>query len=399
MQFTQEFWNNPHPVYAQLRQEAPVHPVTLPNGIEVWLITRYADCKVALADPRLSKRQGAGDNARQLARPVSTPLTRHLLANDPPDHTRLRRLVSKVFTARRVEELRPRVGELSAALIESLRAKGGTAEQSGKGGAAELVEDYAVHLPIQVICELLGVPIEDQADFRRWTGVMVSASAGGPGVPEAAAAFVGYLLGLIERKRSAPAGDLLSALIATRDEGDRFSEDELTSMAFLLLLAGHETTVNLIGNGMYTLLTQPEAYQRLRKDPSLVPAAVEELLRLESPVETATSRTATEAVTYGDVTIPAGAMVAISLLAADRDPERFPNPDAFDLDRADNQHLAFGYGIHYCLGAPLARLEAQIAFTDLLTAFPDMRLAVSPAEVAWRTGVLIHGPSALPVTL
>nr|BFE58586.1 cytochrome P450 [Dactylosporangium thailandense] len=389
VQFTQEFWNNPHPVYAQLRQEAPVHPVTLPNGFEVWLVTRYTDCKAALTDPRLSKRQGAGDNARQLRASTSTPLTKHLLAYDPPDHTRLRRLVSKAFTARRIEELRPRVGELSAALIEALRGRDG----------AELVEDYAVHLPIQVICELLGVPIEDQADFRRWTSVLVSASAGGPGVPEAAAAFLGYILGLIERKRAAPAGDLLSALIATRDEGDRLNEDELTSMAFLLLLAGHETTMNLISNGMYTLLTHPEAHRRLREDPSLVPAAVEEFLRLESPVETATTRTATEPVTYGGVTIPAGAMVAISLLAADRDPERFREPGAFVLDRGDNQHLAFGHGIHYCLGAPLARLEAQIAFTDLLAAFPGMRLAVAPQEVVWRTGILIHGPAALPVTL
>ncbi|MGI5241297.1 cytochrome P450 family protein [Dactylosporangium sp. CA-139066] len=389
MLFTQEFWNDPHPVYAALRQEAPVHPVTLPNGMEIWLITRYTDCKAALADPRLSKRQGAGNNARNLSPQARSPLTHHLLAADPPDHTRLRRLVSKVFTARRVEELRPRVGELSAALIEPLRSK----------DSADLVEEYAVHLPIQVICELLGVPIEDQADFRHWTSVMVSASAGGAGVPEAAAAFVGYLLKLIERKRATPAGDLLSALIATRDEGDRLSEDELTSMAFLLLLAGHETTVNLIGNGMYTLMRLPEEHRRLRKDPSLIPAAVEEFLRLESPVETATSRTAMEPVTYGGVTIPAGAMVAVSLLSADRDPERFPAPGEFDLSRPENQHLAFGFGIHYCLGAPLARLEAQIAFTDLLTAFPDMRLAVPPSEVSWRPGTLIRGTAALPVLL
>jgi len=387
--FTQEFWNDPHPVYAALRQEAPVHPVTLPNGMEIWLVTRYTDCKAALADPRLSKRQGAGDNARKLASPVRNPLTHHLLAADPPDHTRLRKLVSKVFTARRVEELRPRIGELSAALIEPLRAKDG----------ADLIEEYAVHLPIQVICELLGVPIEDQADFRHWTSVMVSASAGGAGVPEAAAAFVGYLLGLIERKRATPSGDLLSALIATRDEGDRLSEDELTSMAFLLLLAGHETTVNLIGNGMYTLMTLPDAHRRLREDPSLIPAAVEEFLRLESPVETATSRTAMEPVTYGGVTIPAGAMVAVSLLSADRDAERFPSPGEFDLNRPDNQHLAFGFGVHYCLGAPLARLEAQIAFTDLLAAFPNIRLAVPPADVTWRPGTLIRGTVALPVLL
>jgi cytochrome P450 len=387
--FTQEFWNNPHPVYAALRQEAPVHPVTLPNGTQLWLVTRYADCKAALADPRLSKRQGTGDSARALSQPVSSPLSRHLLAYDPPDHTRLRRLVSKAFTARRVEELRPRVEQLSAALIEPLRGKDGT----------DLIEEYAVHLPIQVICELLGVPVEDQADFRRWTSVMVSASADAAGVPEAVASFVGYLLKLIERKRATPASDLLGALIATRDEGDRLSEDELTSMAFLLLVAGHETTVNLIGNGMYTLLTRPDAHRRLREDPALIPAAIEEFLRLESPVETATSRTATEPVTYGDVTIPAGAMVAISLLSADRDPDRFPAPDEFDLDRPDNQHLAFGFGIHYCLGAPLARLEAQIAFADLLAAFPDMRLALPASEVTWRPGTLIHGPAALPVLL
>ncbi|WP_432824818.1 cytochrome P450 family protein [Dactylosporangium sp. CA-092794] len=387
--FTQEFWNNPHPVYAALRQEAPVHPVTLPNGIEIWLVTRYTDCKAALADPRLSKRQGAGDNARKLDAAVRNPLTRHLLANDPPDHTRLRRLVSKAFTTRRVEALRPRVQGLSAALIAPLR------EQD----TANLVEDYAVHLPIQVICELLGVPVQDQTDFRRWTSVMVSATVSGAGIAEASAAFVGYLLQLIARKRTSPADDLLSALIATRDEGDRLSEDELTSMAFLLLLAGHETTVNLIGNGMYTLLTQPDAHRRLREDPALIPAAVEEFLRMESPVETATSRTATEPVTYGGVTVPAGAMVAISLLSADRDPDRFPSPDSFELDRPDNQHLAFGYGIHYCLGAPLARLEALIAFTDLLAAFPKMRLAVPPEELTWRPGTLIHGPTALPVLL
>ncbi|GAA2646813.1 cytochrome P450 [Dactylosporangium fulvum] len=388
--FTQEFWNNPFPVYAALREQAPVHCVTLPTGSDIWLVTRYADARAALGDPRLSKKQGATDNAKAITdNQVSAPLTRHLLASDPPDHTRLRRLVAKVFTARRVEDLRPRVEKLSAALVDGMRPK----------GRADLVEDYAVQLPIQVICELLGVPVEDQADFRRWTGVMVAGSASTAGIPEAAAAFLGYLRALIATKRATPADDLLSGLIATRDQDDRLSEDELTSMVFLLLVAGHETTVNLITNGMYTLLTRPDEHRRLIDDPALIPAAVEEFLRLESPVETATFRTAVEPVTFGDVTIPAGALVAISLLSADRDPERFPDPDSFDLSRPDNQHLAFGHGIHYCLGAPLARLEAQIAFTDLLAAFPDMRLAVPAAELTWRPGVLIHGATALPVTL
>jgi cytochrome P450 len=387
--FTQDFWNDPHPVYTALREQAPVHRLTLPTGADIWLVTRYADARVALGDPRLSKRQGATDNARALTQDVSTPLTRHLLANDPPDHTRLRRLVAKVFTARRIEELRPRVEQLSAALIARMAPEERT----------DLVEDYAVQLPIQVICELLGVPVEDQEDFRRWTGVMVAGSASTAGIPEAAAAFLGYLRDLIAHKRANPAGDLLSGLIATRDEGDRLTEDELTSMVFLLLLAGHETTVNLIGNGMYTLLTRPGEHRRLLADPGLIPAAVEEFLRLESPVETATFRIAVEPVTYGGVTIPRGSLVAISLLSADRDPDRFPEPAAFDLGRPDNQHLAFGHGIHYCLGAPLARLEAQIAFTDLLAAFPDMRLDVPAEAIVWRPGVLIHGTTALPVRL
>ncbi|WP_238007874.1 cytochrome P450 [Dactylosporangium sp. AC04546] len=388
--FSQEFWNNPFPVYAALREQAPVHRVTLPTGSEIWLVTRYADAKAALGDPRFSKRQGATDNAKAITdNNVSSPLTRHLLANDPPDHTRLRRLVAKVFTARRVEELRPRIEELSAALIDGMRGKAST----------DLVEDYAVQLPIQVICELLGVPLADQADFRRWTSVMVGGSASTAGVPEAAAAFLGYLMKLIASKRAEPADDLLSGLIATRDEGDRLSEDELTSMVFLLLLAGHETTVNLIGNGMYTLLTHPDDHKRLIADPDLIPAAVEEFLRLESPVETATFRTAVEPVTFGEVTIPRGALVGISLLGPNRDPERFPDPDRFDLSRPENQHLAFGHGIHYCLGAPLARLEAQVAFTDLLSAFPSMHLAVPAEDLVWRPGVLIHGTTALPVEL
>ncbi|MEV4137311.1 cytochrome P450 [Dactylosporangium sp. NPDC049742] len=387
--FTQDFWDDPHPVYAAMREQAPVHRLQLPTGMEMWLVTRYADARSALGDPRLSKRVGATANAAALAREVSAPLTRHLLANDPPDHTRLRRLVAKAFTARRVEQLRGRVEELSAALIA------GMAEREH----GDVIDDYAVQLPIQVICELLGIPQEDQTEFRRWTGVLVAGSVERAGVPEAAASFLAYLRTLIATKRAEPADDLLSALIATTDEGDRLDEDELTSMVFLLLIAGHETTVNLIGNGMWTLLTRPEEHRRLLADPALIPRAVEEFLRLESPVETATFRVAMEPVTYGGITIPAGAVVAISLLSADRDPDRFPDPAAVDLDRPDNQHLAFGHGIHYCLGAPLARLEAQIAFRDLLAAFPAMRLAVPASELIWRPGVLIHGTTTLPVHL
>lgn len=387
--FTQDFWDDPHPVYAAMREQAPVHRLQLPTGMEMWLVTRYADARSALGDPRLSKRVGATENAQALAPEVRAPLTRHLLANDPPDHTRLRRLVAKAFTARRVEQLRGRVEQLSAALIAAMAT----------GERADVIDDYAVQLPIQVICELLGIPQEDQEEFRHWTGILVAGSADRSGVPAASASFLGYLRTLIAAKRAEPADDLLSALIATTDEGDRLDEDELTSMVFLLLIAGHETTVNLIGNGMWTLLTRPDEHRRLLDDPALIASAVEEFLRLESPVETATFRVAMEPVTYGGVTIPAGGIVAISLLSANRDPARFPDPSAVDLDRPDHQHLAFGHGVHYCLGAPLARLEAQIAFRDLLAAFPAMHLAVPASELIWRPGVLIHGTTTLPVHL
>jgi cytochrome P450 len=387
--FTEPTGTARHAAFAELAATGPVQRVMLFTGVPAWVVTGYAEARELLAHPDVVKRQGGGPHRNALSPDVDAAMNQHLLSTNPPDHTRLRRLVAKVFTARRIEELRPRVEQLSAALIARMAPEERT----------DLVEDYAVQLPIQVICELLGVPVEDQEDFRRWTGVMVAGSASTAGIPEAAAAFLGYLRDLIAHKRANPAGDLLSGLIATRDEGDRLTEDELTSMVFLLLLAGHETTVNLIGNGMYTLLTRPGEHRRLLADPGLIPAAVEEFLRLESPVETATFRIAVEPVTYGGVTIPRGSLVAISLLSADRDPARFPEPAAFDLGRPDNQHLAFGHGIHYCLGAPLARLEAQIAFTDLLAAFPDMRLDVPAEAIVWRPGVLIHGTTALPVRL
>lgn len=380
---------DPYPRYARLREISPV--VRAEDGALV--VTGYGDCATVVRDPRLQHLP-----ADMLAfvgfpdwreHPALHQLFTSMLTLNPPDHTRLRRLVAKAFTARRVEQLRGRVEQLSAALIAAMRT----------GDRADVIDDYAVQLPIQVICELLGIPQEDQAEFRHWTGILVAGSVDRSGVPAAAAQFLGYLRTLIAAKRAAPADDLLSALIATTDEGDRLDEDELTSMVFLLLIAGHETTVNLIGNGMWTLLTRPEEHRRLLDDPSLIPSAVEEFLRLESPVETATFRVAMEPVTYGGVTIPAGGVVAISLLSADRDPERFPEPAAVDLGRPDNQHLAFGHGIHYCLGAPLARLEAQIAFRDLLAAFPGMRLAVPPSELIWRPGVLIHGTTTLPVQL
>ncbi|MEV4756666.1 cytochrome P450 [Micromonospora sp. NPDC049559] len=380
-----------HRALAALRRERPVVEVALPGGGTAWLVTRYEDAQRALGDPRLGKRSSAGGFSyqRMLPEDVARAVSRHLLALDPPDHTRLRRLVSGAFTARRMAALRPRIEGLAEELLD------------GMSGAdrVDLIESYALPLPIQVLCDLLGVPSEDQADFRSWTNAIVAGGVDPAGLPPALVAIVGYIRELLAAKRRRPADDLLSALITVRDQEDRLSDDELISMVYLLLIAGHETTVNLIGNGALLLLAEPERWARVVATPELVPGAVEELLRYEGPVQSATFRTALEPVELGGQKIPEGARVLISLLSANRDGERFPDPDRLDLDRPVTPNLAFGHGIHYCLGAPLARLEGDIAFRALARRFPDLRLAVPVEEVAWRPSLLLRGLSALPVAL
>ncbi|MGH3802626.1 MAG: cytochrome P450 family protein, partial [Pseudonocardiaceae bacterium] len=258
----------------------------------------------------------------------------------------------------------------------------------------------AYPLPLTVICELLGVPTERRTEFREWSPFVVTGVLAGPDTYVAAiTAMVSYLRKLIDTKRAAPANDLLSALVAVRDGEDRLSEDELISMVVLLLVAGHETTVNLIGNGMLALLTHPEQLALLRAQPDRLPAAVEELLRFDGPLQVATARWTAEPVEIGGVTIPAGEIVLPGLLAANRDLACTAVPDALDITRIDNPHLAFGHGIHHCLGAPLARLEGRIALGSLLTRFPRLRLAVPAEQLTWRPGVLMNGLTALPVTM
>jgi cytochrome P450 len=262
---------------------------------------------------------------------------------------------------------------------------------------ADLVAEFAFPLPITVICELLGVPMADRESFRSWSNTVVTGMAAGQSTVGAMQSLAGYITELIADKRRHLGDDLLSELIAVRDGGDRLSERELVAMVFLLLIAGHETTVNLIANGAYLLLTHPDQYQRLRADLSLVPAAVEEFLRYESPVETTTPRFTAEPVEVAGVTIPAGEVVLVALSSANRDEGRFADPARFDIGRADSSHLAFGHGIHFCLGAPLARLEGQVAFETLLTRLPGLELAVPRSELAWRPGILIRGLVDLPV--
>lgn len=379
---------DPFPAYARLRQAGPVHRVTLPGGALVWLVTRYADVRAALADPRLSldKRHAAGGWKGFTLPPA---LDANLLNMDPPDHTRLRRLAAKVFTPGRVEGLRERVQAVTDELLDAVAPR----------GRADLIAWFAAPLPVTVISGLLGVPARYRADFRDWAGTMLTAEAGDPaGVKEAVGNIHRFLAELISGKRAAPADDLLSALIAARDDEDRLSEEELTSLAFLILLAGFENSVNLIGNGVLTLLRHPARLAELRADPDLLPSAVEELLRYDGLPGMAIRRFPVEDVEIGGVTIPAGETVLLSLTSANRDPRRFDGPDELDFHRGDNPHLGFGHGIHYCLGAPLARMEGQIAIGTLIRRFPDLALALPVQALRWRPSFRTRSLLELPVT-
>ncbi|MFE7172026.1 cytochrome P450 [Streptomyces sp. NPDC057616] len=397
--FTWEFASDPYPAYAWLREHSPVHRTKLPSGVEAWLVTRYADARQALADGRLSKNpdhhaeDAQGKSRTGIPGERSANLMTHLLNIDPPDHTRLRRLVSKAFTPRRVAEFTPRVQELTDDLIDRFAAR----------GEADLIHEFAFPLPIHAICDLLGVPREDQDDFRDWAGMMIR-HGGGPrgGVARSVKKIRGYLAELIHRKRGDLGEDLISGLIRASDHGEHLTENEAAAMCFVLLFAGFETTINLIGNGMYALLRNPGQRALLqesveRGETELLDTGLEELLRYDGPVELATWRFATEPLTIGGQSIATGDPVLVVLAAADRDPARFTGPDTLDLARRDNQHLGYGHGIHYCLGAPLARLEARTALETLLRRLPDLELAADPADLRWRGGLIMRGLRELPV--
>ena len=375
-------------MFARLRASRPVTPVTMSSGRQ-WLITRYEDVRSALADPRLAK-----DWMRHMVPegwtpdPVDLFLNRHMLNLDPPDHTRLRRLVVKAFTPRRISGLRPRIEAITAGLLDALAA--GPDE-------SDLIEAFAFPLPVTVICELLGVPAADQDEFRDWSHAVLSSGGSLEEARAAAFAMYTYFTELVAAKRQAPADDLLSALVVATDEEDSLNEPELIGMIFLLMIAGHETTVNLIASGVLALLTFPDELARLRADPSLLPAAVEELLRYANPLNHATGRFTLEPVEIGGVEIPAHEWVICATSSANHDPSRFASPGRLDFGRDTSGHLAFGHGIHYCLGAPLARLEVEIAFGALLSRFPALSLAVPATSLRWRPSSLIHGLEALPV--
>ncbi|MGW7051580.1 cytochrome P450 family protein [Streptomyces sp. NPDC054887] len=387
----EELAANPYPYYAKLREAGPAHLIRTAEVDRVWLIVGHDEARRALADPRLSKDWRTSD----LWQAGAEPLNANMLETDPPHHTRLRKLVAGEFTPRRIEALRPRIQHVTDELLDAMT--------SGESRTADLVEALAFPLPMTVICELLGVPDLDRASFRAWSNEIV-APTGADAEGEAVRAMGAYLAELVEDKRaSAPGDDLLSALIRTQaEDGDRLTADELIGMAFLLLIAGHETTVNLISNGVRALLSHPDQLAALRADPALVDSAVEEMLRYDGPVENATFRFAREPVEIGGLVIPAGDPVLVSLAAGDRDPARFPDPDRFDITRTAAAgkgpgHLAFGHGPHFCLGAPLARMEARIAVRALLERCPGLAAAPDDGPLDWLPGLLMRGVRRLPV--
>ncbi|MBP2704135.1 cytochrome P450 [Microbispora sp. RL4-1S] len=389
--FTAVNGDDRHEVYAALLADGPVHQITTPTGVTAWLVTGHAEARALLSDPRLVKGGWqAAVYARELPEEVARGIFTHMLSSDGADHVRLRKLVTAAFTRRRVEKLVPRIQRMTDELLDAVEGE----------ETVDLISALAFPLPIGVICDLIGIPQESRADFRAWTAPLVA-----PGIfsfeefAEAAAAMLRFSRELIEEKRRSPLDDLLSDLIAVRDDGEGLTEDELTSMIFLLVVAGHETTVNLIGNGVRALLANPGQLALLRERPALLEPAIEELLRHDGPLQNTLPYRTTEPVEVGGVTIPEGVPVIVSLLAANRDPALYAEGDTLDITRAAPTHVAFGHGIHYCVGAPLARVEARIAFATLLDRFPRMRLAVPDDSLTRAGSMIMNGLTALPVQL
>jgi cytochrome P450 len=392
-----DFRADPYPTYRALRETDPVHRLALGG----WALTRYRDCALALTDPRFSSSSPI-DIRSATSLPEDHPLVvlgNSMLFLDPPEHTRLRGIVSKTFTRRAVDALTPRVEELVTELCDAAAAR----------GEMDVVDDFAYPLPIAVMCELLAIPDDDVAGFREWSRDL----AGVVDIPmdmaviargaKAGEWFIDYFHDLIAKRRASPGDDLLSALIAAEDatlersgSAKSLSHEELLATCVQLVFAGHETTQNLISNGMLALLQQRDQFDRLREDPSLIRSALEELLRYDGPAQMSARWTKTDVELEGK-TLKPGEPILVFLGAGNRDPEQFPSPDAVDIARADNKHLGFGAGIHFCLGGPLARLEARIAIAELVRRFPDMHLL--DEEPSYRPTLALRGLASLNASL
>jgi cytochrome P450 len=414
--FSADFKERAFQAYAAMREKGPVASVTLPSGEPIWFVTQYAEAVAFLKDDErfandpssaLTEEEYAqlfqqatehlSVEQQQMAAQTDEILRRNLLAVDPPDHSRLRRLVAIPFTPKYIEGLRPRVQAIADTLLDAVEAR---TDETGRR-EMELISDFAYPLPLTVISEMLGIPLADRDTFREWSQAAVSftpADRANPAVTAKLIEFIAYLRRLVAEKRSNPGDDLLSGLVLAEAEGDKLSENELLSMIFLLIVAGHETTVNLIGNGMLALFEHPEQRARLQEDPNLLKAAIEEMLRYYGPVEMSLTRWVRQDTEFGGQRLRRGEQILALLASANHDGEQFPNPDVFDISREPNRHAAFGTGIHSCLGATLARLEGQIAFATLLSRMPDLALAIPRAEVRWRDATFLRGLTQLPVT-
>ncbi|QBQ60369.1 cytochrome P450 family protein [Saccharomonospora xinjiangensis] len=389
------FFQDPYEVYERLRAEGPVHPMRTPDGIDVWVIARYEEAKAALSDARFTKTfDGVPDIFAQQNTGISAHegytdiLTKHMLFADPPDHTRLRELSAKAFTRRRVESLRPEITRIVDGLLDTLAG-----EQE-----IDLLRRVSFPMSMAVTCRLLGIPPADEDAFRRWTETIFTTNDPAR-MNEAVRAVDEYLVGVIEAKRADPADDLITALINAREDGDRLTDRELVSTCALMFVAGYETTASMVGNAVLALLEHPDKLAELKADPSLMPNAVDELLRFDGPVNVATLRSTATDVTIGDTTIPKGQFVLVSLISANRDGDKFPEPERLDFTRPLGGSLAFGHGIHYCLGAPLSRVEIEVALSRLLARYPNLSLARKPSTLTWRNSLLVRGLTALPIRL
>lgn len=384
--FTKEFTQNPYPVYEKLRETDPVFKVMFPHGEFGWILTRYEDAVEVLKDQRFSK-----DVAKRYGPENQTVFVNNMLFSDPPEHRRLRGLVQKAFTPKLVADMRNHIQDIADDLLNKI----------GSRDKMNLIDEYAFPLPIIVISEILGVPVEDQDKFRVWSNSIIDASSSDHAemFEQHAKEFTEYLTDWFAKVRKNPGKDSISQLVIAEESGQQLTENELLGVVSLLIIAGHETTVNLIGNGVLALLEHPEQRDLLIQKPELIHNAVEEMLRYNGPVEFSTSRWALEDVEFRGQNIAKGELVIVALDSANRDTEKFKDADIFDITREKSQHLAFGKGIHLCLGAPLARLEGEIAISTLLARYPEIQLQTDVTELEWRPGMIVRGLKELPVQL
>lgn len=384
--FTEEFTQNPYPVYEKLRQSEPILNLKFPDGRYGWLITRYDEAVAALKDGRFIK-----DITKAYGAEHTSVFSTNMLFADPPDHKRLRGLVQKGFTPQRIADMRSHIQDIADTLLHEASAK----------VTMNLIDEYAFKLPIIVISEILGVPTEDQDKFRIWSNSIIGASnrETSEEVVRHMHEFIAYLKDWFAKVRENPGDDMISQLVMAENQGDRLSEQELYGVVTLMIIAGHETTVNLIGNGVLALLEYPEQRKLLQEQPELIHGAIEEMLRYNGPVEFSTSRWAAEDMEFHGVQMKKGDLVVVSLNSANRDAGPFEHPDLFDITREKSRHLAFGKGIHLCLGAPLARLEAEIAINTLLRRYPYFELQAGVDELRWRPGMIVRGVEEIPLAL